>query len=637
MKTLKIFILAILLGLMSSCNGFLDVENYAGLPADEVINSVDNAQSALNGVYSALWGEYLYYFAYYYYTDVSSGELVSLKVDEEIRPFESFAYYDSYKHFEGYWKNLYTIISRANDVCTKIYKLRETGKVDHAELDKMIGECNFLRGLAYFYLVRSYGDKLPSNPDYNPNGLGVPIVDTLITSRDQLKKPRNTLEETWNEVIRNFETAYKLLPESWPEAKLGAARKGAAAAYLGHVYMYMKDYDTAKAWFQRTIDDPNYTLVEDYAWNFDAFHENNSESVFEVQAQSTLDYTTVTSYLWRRLGPDNVAGGFGMVAVPNAWVEKFSNGVLLTHEIYDNLMVELSLEWVDGLQTGEKKPTMNDVVMYYLLKAYEPLMSDEGVEANSSNEFLNLIVDWNALGETINAKLQELKIRGDVFAQNNWGTADNSYVQSILNESALGDDPRKYTSFFCPGRDSVALDWAATEIVDYPNAYYGFKKYIPWNAPSTWTEEQLPYAEGFNSINQRIYRLADVYLQYSEACYRTGDMDNAVKYLNKVRRRAWGEPFDDASLAKNFEYDYPTEMDSDDFIEVIVCERERELSLEGHVWFDYLRLNWLTDKEGFKETYEARGFDASRHLRFPIPLTERQIIGMDVLQQNSGY
>ena len=628
MKTLKSYIvLGLLAGLFSSCEDFLNVTNYTGIPADATITSVDNAQLAVNGVYDALYGQQLYYFGIYYYMDISSGELHCLKSEEETNVFEEFRYYDSFDYIEGYWKSLYAMVSRANDVCTKIYQLRDGGTLSDAENEKltqMIGECNFLRGFAYFFLTRSYGDKLPSHPDYNPDELGVPILDTLIVSKDQLLVPRNTLGECWNEIVRNFETAYKLLPDSWSSDKLGAARKGAAAGYLGQVYMYLKDYDKAKQYFKEVIDDPDYTLVEDYSWNFDAYHENNSESVFEVQFQTTMDYTMLSSYLWRRVGPDGVAGGFGQVAIPNEWTEKFSTGYELTQQIYDNLMAGFDPESYDG------------IVRSKVLEAYQGAI---GQMVLSSEEFFNLVnVDWDALGDEINDLLGAAGYYEYVTDEPTWGTVNSPHIQAILNDSRSAD-PRMYESFYCPGRDSLASAWQGPKDKPYPNSYYGFKKYVPYDAPSTWTEGGQSYAEGFNNINQRIFRLADLYLQYAEACYRTNDMDEAVKYLNKVRRRAWDLPFDDAALGTAESVDYPmdAEEQAEDFLDVVMTEREKELSLEGVLWMDYLRLNWLFDKEGFKEDYEARGFDASKHHRFPIPLSERQIVGMNVLLQNSGY
>ena len=106
-----------------------------------------------------------------------------------------------------------------------------------------------------------------------------------------------------------------------------------------------------------------------------------------------------------------------------------------------------------------------------------------------------------------------------------------------------------------------------------------------------------------------------------------------------MRRRAWGEPFDDASLTTKGTHDYPmVGEEGKDFIkEVLVPERELELSLEGVLWFDYLRLNLPFEDSEFSQAYKDRGFDPAKHHRLPIPLTERQIVGLDVLVQNSGY
>lgn len=609
--------------LLSSCSDFLEVENYEGIPADEFITSVNNAQTAVNGVYSGLYGEYLYYYGIYYYTCFASQELEFRATLGDVKPLVNYAYSDQATAINTYWKNLYSIVSRANDVSTKIYDLINSGKLtvsENQELMQMIGECKFLRGFSYFLLTRSFGDKLPSHPAYNSNELGVPILDTLIVSREQLMVPRNTLGECWSVILRDFETAYNLLPTSWSTDKLGAVTKGAAAGYLGQVYMYLKDYESAKTWFEKSVQCGNqrggdYQLVENYAWNFDFLHENNSESIFEVQFQTISDDTRLASYLWRRLGPDGVGGGFGIVNVAMDWVNKFNIGYELTQEVYD--------EYANLPSTGEI-----NIITREVMKAYQVAI---GVQVFSEEEFFKLYTgDWDALGDAVNQVLRANHYRLDVKTEPGWGTADNRYIQTILNASRSAD-PRMYDSFYVPGRDSVALDWAATKVIDYPNSYYGFKKYIPYNAVENWASEGLPGFQGSNSINQRIFRLADLYLQYAEACYRTGDNTNAEKYLNKVRRRAWKLPFDDASLQVKESVDYPSDDDTGDFIDAIIAEREKELCLEGHLWFDYLRWNKA------EELFKTKGFEPNKHHRLPIPLAERQIVGMDVLLQNSGY
>lgn len=621
---IKTLIVTIFAGIATSCSDFLDVENYEGLPADDFVTSVSNAQVVLNGAYNGLYGQNLFYFGIYYYMDFATGELDFRASDESVKPLVDFGYYEGSTFITMYWKDLYTIISRSNDACSKMYKLRNGGTLsdsDNGKLNQMIGECNFLRGFAYFYLTRSFGDKLPSHPQYNPGDLGVPIQDTLIVSKSQVMIPRNTLGECWSEIIKDFETAYNLLPKSWDDTKLGAATKGAAAGYLGQVYMYMKDYGKAKEWFEKAMQAGNqkggmYELTGDYAWNFDYNHENNSESLFEVQSQMVnLDYTSLASYLWRRLGPDGK--GYGMVGVNQKYVDKFSVGYELTQETYDELMPQIIIG-------------STDIVIQELLKAYQPYI---GISTYTKEEFFDLYTgDWNVLGDEINAILTANKFRRNVKTEYGWGTVNHSVMQTIVNAS-VGADPRMYDSFYVPGRDSIALDWAATQIRPYTNNYYGFKKYVPYNAVESWSGQTppLPGTDGFNNINQRIFRLADLYLQYAEACYKAGDPDNAKKYLNKVRRRAWGYPFDDASMSTPESVDYPSAVDSGDFMAALIAEREKELCIEGVLWFDYLRWNMA------EELFGDRGFDPKKHHRLPIPLSERQIVGMNILLQNDNY
>lgn len=624
MKTyIKIILSAILAGLIYSCEDFVDVENYDGIPADDYITSVANAQSAVNGVYNALYGQNLFYFGIYYYLDFASNELEFRASDEGVKPLVNFGYYDGSSFITQYWKDLYTIVSRANDVCTKIYDLRNSGTLTDSEnqdLDKMIGECNFMRAFAYFYLTRSFGDKLPSHPQYDPDELGVPIVDSLLVSKDQYKIPRNTLKECWEKIIHDLEQSYNLLPTSWSNDKLGAATKGAAAGYLGQVYMYMKDYGKAKSWFEKAMQAGNqtggaYELTKNYAWNFDYNHENNSESIFEVQSQMVSgDYTALASYLWRRLGPDGI--GYGMVNVSQQFVDKFSGGYLLTQEIYNDIQANPSN------YIAQRAPRR---ALQLVAVAYQPAI---GNRASTRQDFFELYTgDWAALAAQINAQMAAENIRDfDILEDDEaWGTVDGKYVNIIIMAIASDNDPRMYDSFYVPGRDSIASDWAESEPAKpYLVKYYGFKKYIPYNAVESWAgqDPSLPGIDGHNNINQRIFRLADLYLQYAEACYQTGNTSTAAEYLNKVKRRAWGYDINTASAI---------DFSSGDFMEALIAEREKELCLEGVLWFDYLRWNKA------EELFTERGFEPAKHHRLPIPLSERQIVGMDLLLQNSNY
>jgi putative lipoprotein len=621
----KIFIALILSsGVLTSCEDFFDINNYSGIPSDGFVNSVENAQSVVNGAYSGLYGLELWRAEIYYYLDFATNELEYRHTDGNLIQLTNFGYTADQAWIKNYWRCLYRLIARANDACSKIWEMKQDTKImstlsetDKIKINQMIGECNFLRALGYYYLVRSFGDKLPSHPNYDPQGMGIPIVDSLLTEKDQLMIGRSSLKESWDKVIRDFKTAYNFLPSSWDNSKLGAATKGAAAGYLGQIYMYfgMNDpqaFNDAKYWFDECMKAGNYKLTEDYAWNFDIDHENNSESIFEVQFDISNN-DEISSYTWRRLGPEPKS--WGVVNVSQEYVDKFSDGYRLDQDVYDDI------------KNNPKKyislTNPSKVLALLIEYAYEAHI---GETVKTKDEFINLYSgNWELLADQIT---QELSIpRFDVKQDDpNWGTENSKYLKIILQNSEQGTDPRIYDSFYIPNVDMISNYWDGHDPYLYTTNYYGFKKYIPYNSVESWAGQGLPGFEGNNSINQRIFRLAELYLLYSEICYRQGNTIEAENYLNKVRRRAWGENIDSTTPQ---EHDYkPSEGD---FITILVKEREKEMCLEGTLLFDYMRL-------GLDKTlFISRGYDPNKHHRLPIPLAERQIVGMDILKQNDGY
>lgn len=79
--------------------------------------------------------------------------------------------------------------------------------------------------------------------------------------------------------------------------------KASAYALLGKSYLYRSGiepkygtsqityYNEAAAAFAEIINGNcgDYRLVDDYSWNFDVAHENNDESIFEVQFVGVLN------------------------------------------------------------------------------------------------------------------------------------------------------------------------------------------------------------------------------------------------------------------------------------------------------------------------------------------------------------
>lgn len=111
-------------------------------------------------------------------------------------------------------------------------------------------------------------------------------------------------------------------------------------------------------------------------------------------------------------------------------------------------------------------------------------------------------------------------------------------------------------------------------------------------------------------LNHKLIRLAEVYLNYAEACALSAQKDEvtARKYLNLVRSRA---------KLKDIE------SSGDKLFEDIINERRLELALEGFRFFDINRIGWGTKVfENFKQGAEL----------LPIPQIEINISKGEIIQ-----
>ncbi|WP_101688945.1 RagB/SusD family nutrient uptake outer membrane protein [Dysgonomonas massiliensis] len=109
-------------------------------------------------------------------------------------------------------------------------------------------------------------------------------------------------------------------------------------------------------------------------------------------------------------------------------------------------------------------------------------------------------------------------------------------------------------------------------------------------------------------LNLRLIRLAEVYLNYAEACVLTNEEPEARKYLNLIRSRA------------KLEY---IESTGDQLFEDIINERHLELAMEGFRFFDIARIGW--GEKVFKDFKKGAEI-------LPIPQIEIEISGGEIIQ-----
>lgn len=166
---------------------------------------------------------------------------------------------------QGMFYQFYNALYRTNSILQKLEEKQEILSADF--IDKVKGECLFIRGFYLFQLAKEFKD--------------VPLRLTASQAPSTFPLAKSTQQEVWNQALEDLNTAASLLPVQ-PTAK-GKPGKGAAYATMGKIYLYMKEYDKAIEVLEPLTNRAlyGYELV-DFAWNFDEAHENNKETIFEL-------------------------------------------------------------------------------------------------------------------------------------------------------------------------------------------------------------------------------------------------------------------------------------------------------------------------------------------------------------------
>lgn len=176
---------------------------------------------------------------------------------------------------------LYSTASQATYVIENIDKVEFH---DQEQKKAYLGEAYFWRAFANFYLLTNYRN--------------VSLIEHAPAGMEDYVRPVTAPELVWDAIAADLELAKNNLPAKgyWKGDNLGRVTAAAAAALRGKAYLFRSGieplygtdkrtfYSEAAAEFNQIIkgDFGTYSLVE-YAHNFDVAHENNNESVFELQ------------------------------------------------------------------------------------------------------------------------------------------------------------------------------------------------------------------------------------------------------------------------------------------------------------------------------------------------------------------
>ncbi len=167
------------------------------------------------------------------------------------------------------WASLYSVVGASSSLIQTL-EAKKAKVTDPAYLIQGIAEARFMRGVAFFFLARSFGD--------------VPIIDDPVTfaSSGVFDSPRYLQKDVLRYVLEDLEYAEDNL--SGEAGQAGRVTSLSATGLMAKVYLYMGDYENAKAKASTVINSGKYDLYEDYGKMFTSSKANNNvESLFAWQ------------------------------------------------------------------------------------------------------------------------------------------------------------------------------------------------------------------------------------------------------------------------------------------------------------------------------------------------------------------
>ncbi|MGX7686209.1 RagB/SusD family nutrient uptake outer membrane protein [Flectobacillus sp. BAB-3569] len=414
----------------------------------------------------------------------------------------------------------------------------------------------------------------------------VPYVDETKDYGTGIEKVANT-PDFWDKIEADFKAGMDNLPETLDQA--GRVNKWAAASYLGKTYLFEKKYTEAKAIFDqviangKTTNGKKYGLVAKYAEIFNAENDNHEESIFAVQTSMNTGSTN-NSNAWDDLnypyntganGPGNCCGFFQpSFSLANSF-RTDANGLPLLDGSYN---------------TGSNQ-----------------LVNDYGVESNAAF------------------------------------TPDKGNLDPRIDHS-IGRRGIPYLDWI----DHPGKDWIRSQPYAGP---YSPKKYVYYKTQENTLTDGSSWTRGYATMNYTIIRFADVLLMAAEAEVEVGSLEKAREYVNRVRARA-ANPSGFVTKAGKPAANYVISLYNTAWTDKAVArkavrfERKLELSGEGHRFFDLVRWGEAATELNAYLAYESKflvtmfggaKFTANKNEYLPIPQTQIDIQGKDILKQNPGY
>jgi tetratricopeptide (TPR) repeat protein len=474
------------------------------------------------------------------------------------------------------WNACYDGVARANVALEFLWQTQAgPSPLDAARATTAEAELKFLRAWFHFQ-----ANKIFENIPYvkTPTELGE-------TKPEDVPNP----DPGWDQMEADLQFAIDNLPTTKINGEAGRIDKYGAIAFKAQAHMYQKEYSLAKTLLDQIITSGKYSLAADYTWNFDMTHENNSESIFELQCStSSTTHAAVngSGCNFHQKGPAS-CGGWGFYQPSQNLFEAFQ-------------------VTADGL------PQLNPALR-------DPLASDMGVGSEDDFTPTNHLMDPRV--DFIIAR------RGVDFL--GWGIhPGNEWIREQVNGGPY------MTKIFMHRADEQSLNAYGTGFYNGKNfRTMRYASILLWRAECAIQDNDLELARSYvNMIRERAKNSAPV----MGLCTSTKDLGSnpvvdwtqpAANYLVNTYPGPGLYPFDTPANA----------------LKAVQEETRLEFACQNHRFFDLRRwgilattLNaYIADDIQFRSFMTGSVFNANEDDYWPLPQDQLDI--QPNLTQDSSY
>lgn len=635
---IKGLLLLALLVFSMSCEEYLDRTDYSEVTEDEIFNNYHNFQGFVDGLYARMTN----FFGRTARSFNAADDVFGNDVDVISYRFPLGDYYHIWQNKmryvfrtydgqpgvidfnQGIWEGGWQGIRRAN-VGLENWDLLINATQEEKEL--LLGQLYFFRAWYHYWIAVCWG--------------GIPYIDELLESDDNLKLPRLSLEETLLKVAEDFDKAVQYLPWDWnetsqglsaPNSSYGRVTKGAALGMKSRTYLYL-----ASPWIEglKTGISSGYNL--DYC---------DSAATAAAKVINSNRYSLVP---WEEYS-------FNF-----AWTNNFDE----KHSYHRNIISDENIFTITpqgGVNNDKYLRKGNWTFIHIIEPHHYPLRlagAGKGLVASATQNFINMYE--SASGYPIDHP------KSGYDPNKPWENRDPRLLKTILLDGTLWrDDPtipeeeKRLQTYSYGGEDGGGgMDIVSNHPV---TTAYVIRKYMCYGV---WAN---PSGPNYNEYRVRLpyIRLAEMYLNYAEAVNEMmgpdgalpGESLTAVEAINTVRRRVKMPVNEDISMpwelntyANESFPDVPAEFttSTEIFRERIRNERSIELAFEAHRWFDIRRwfiahkldkriLKGKFDKDHTnfeEEVIGTRVFDYPKH--YLLPFNRNDVYLYEDFKQNPGW